>query len=60
VGDVGLGTSGAWVMAKDSWEIGMTSGPKINRSSIRTQFYWVLHQESMFIDPKILNIIISF
>jgi len=39
LGCVGLGTSGAWVMAKDSTEMGLASGPKINGSSIRIQFY---------------------
>jgi hypothetical protein len=60
LGCVGLGTSGAWVMAKDSREMDLVSGPKGNRSSIRTQFYWVLHQDSMFMVPTILNVIISF
>jgi len=32
----------------------------INGSSVRTQFYWVLYQDSMFMSPQILNIIIFF
>jgi hypothetical protein len=53
----------------DKWRLVHSSGlkgmdwvsePMINGSSIRTQFYWVLYQDSMFMDPKILNIIICF
>jgi hypothetical protein len=55
-----LGTSGGWVMAPDSREMNRASGPMINGSSIRTQFYWVLYQDSMFMRPRILNIIICF
>jgi len=40
--------------------MGRTSGPMINRSNVRIQFYWVLHQDSTFMGPKILNIIICF
>ena len=32
--------------------------PTINGSSVRTQFYWVLHQELRFLGSRILNIII--
>jgi hypothetical protein len=59
LGDIGLGTSGAWVMAKYSKEMSLASRPKINGSSIRTQFYWVLYHDSMFMGPKILIIINS-
>jgi len=34
-----LGISGAWVMAPDSRGIGQVSGPIINGSRIKTQFY---------------------
>ena len=60
LGCVGLGTSGDWVRALDLRGIGRSSGPMINGSSVRTQFYWVLHQDSMFMGLRILNIIISF
>jgi hypothetical protein len=60
LGSVGLGTSGTWVMTSDSRGIGRASGPMINGSSVRTQFYWVLHQDSMFMGLRILNIIIYF
>jgi hypothetical protein len=55
-----LETSGAWVMAPDSRGMGRASRPMINGFSVRTQFYWVLHQNSMFMGPWILNIIIRF
>ena len=55
-----LETSGAWVMVPDSRGMGWMSWPMINGSSVRIQFYWVLHQDSMFMGPKILNIIICF
>jgi hypothetical protein len=60
LGCVGLGTSGDWVRAPDLRGIGRSFGPMINGSSVRTPFYWVLHQNSMFMSPSILNIIISF
>jgi hypothetical protein len=55
-----LGTSGAWVMALDSWGMGRALEPMINGFSVKTQFYWVLHQDSIFLGPKILNIIFFF
>jgi hypothetical protein len=54
----GLETSGAWVLASDSKGMVWSARPMINGSSIRIQFYWVLHQDSMFMDDRILNIII--
>jgi hypothetical protein len=60
LGSVGLGTSGTWVMTSDSRGIDWASGPMINGSSVRTQFYWILHQDSMFMGLRILNIIIYF
>jgi hypothetical protein len=40
--------------------MGLTSRPPINKSSVKTQFYWVLYQEPRFHDPRILNIIFCF
>ena len=57
---LGLATSGAVVMAPDSRGIDWSSGPMINKSSVRTQFFWVLYQDLMFMGSRILNIIISF
>jgi hypothetical protein len=53
-------TPNAWVMALDPRGMGLTSRPPINKSSIKTQFYWVLYQEPRFHDPRILNIIFCF
>jgi len=55
-----LVTSWAWVMALDSTGMGWSSGSMINGSSVRTQFYWVLYQDSIFMGIKIQNIIIIF
>ena len=55
-----LVTSGAWIIALDPRGMGPVLGPTINGSCVRTQFYWVLHQNSKFLGPRILNIIICF
>jgi hypothetical protein len=60
LGCVGLGTNGIWVMAPNSRGIGRVLGRLINGSSVKTKFYCILHQDSMFMGPRILNIIISF
>jgi hypothetical protein len=43
-----LKRNGSGVRTHDQW------------SSVRTQFYWVLHQDSTFLGSRILNIIICF
>jgi len=53
-------TPGAWVTALDPRGMSLASRPMINGSSVRTQFYWVLHQEPRFRGPRILNIIFCF
>jgi len=53
-------TPSAWVMTLDPRKMGLASRPTINRSSVRTQFYWVLHQEPRFRGSRILHIIFCF
>jgi len=42
LGCAGLGTSGAWIMAKDSTEMSLASRPNSIGSFIMTQCSWVL------------------
>jgi len=53
-----LETPGAWVTSPNPRGMSPMSGLTINGSCVRTQFYWVLHQNPNFLDPMNLNIIV--
>jgi hypothetical protein len=64
-----LGGSHARAPLGDTWHLshdtgpkglGPESGPMINEYCVRTQFYWILHQNPRFLNLRILNIIICF